>query len=177
MLYRPVAKFLEKKYRCNPKKTWIAGHAKDLAFPSGFGKRKPDVVAVRHEPAVSEIHLVEGKLLWVPAHGFEETVNQLDNIRPYADRLWAAFPQGQWQDAAANHDRWVKELRKRGYGLLLVNKDQVSMEIEAEPNQQVERTRREELLEKLVGLKICRSECCHSVAKWLPLPPALVENG
>jgi hypothetical protein len=99
------------------------------------------------------VHLVEGKLLGIPSHGFEETRNQLDNIRHYADRLWAVFPESQWRLAHGNHDRWNQELRDRGYGLLLVNEN-TSVVIEAQPaqqNRQVEAARKSELLEEIVG--------------------------
>ena len=88
-LYRPVAKFLEKKYRCDPSVTWCAGCGKDLAFPSGFGKRKPDVVTVRCGSGTTEAHLVEGKLLNVPTPGFEETLHQLDKADLKRLLLWA----------------------------------------------------------------------------------------
>src|SRR2546426_9036599 len=105
-LYKPVAGFLKRRYGC--KVTWIAGSGTDLAFPAGFGKRKPDVVAcnVGSLKREREVHLVEGKLLNVPTHGFEETLNQLGSFRPYADYLWAVFPAGRWSSAGANHDRW-----------------------------------------------------------------------
>src|SRR6266571_6097857 len=118
-LYEPVARFLEKRYGCDRKRTWIAGCGTDLAFPAGFGKRKPDVVACRTGPPKQEVHLVEGKLLNVRTHGFEETLNQLDSFRPYADYLWAVFPSGRWSSAGTNHDRWISQLRQRGYGLIL----------------------------------------------------------
>ena len=152
VLYRPVAGFLEKRYGCDRKKTWTAGCGKKLAFPSGFGEGIPDVVAVRHDAAESQVHLVEGKLLGLRTHAFEEARNQLDNRRPYADMLWAVFPEEQWRQCASHHDSWIGALRERGYGLLLVSERlKVSMKFEAGLNRQVNRARREELLEELVG--------------------------
>jgi len=122
-----------------------------LAFPSGFRKSKPDVVTLHRERASSEVHLVEAKLLHIRAFAFQETVNQLDNHRRYADKLWAAFPESQWQNAAANHDRWKHDLRERGYGLLLVNGNKVRSDFGAGSNSKVVPTCKAELLESLLG--------------------------
>jgi hypothetical protein len=58
--------------------------------PAGFGKRKPDVVICKIGQLKHEVHLVEGKLLNVPADGLEETLNQLDSFRPYV-RGWRKY--------------------------------------------------------------------------------------
>jgi len=149
-LYPPVAKFLVKKYACDPRATWVAGCGKDLTFPSGFRKSKPDVVTVHREGDTSEVHLVEAKLLHIRAFAFDETRNQLDNHRRYADKLWAAFPESQWQDVAANHGRWKRELGDRGFGLLLVNSGKVRIELEPGSNPKMEPACKDELLEALL---------------------------
>src|SRR5438094_402697 len=79
-LYKPVAQFFQREYGCVANETWIAGSGSDLAFPPGFGKRKPDVVACTSGTR-REIHLAEGKLLNIPTHGFDETYNQLDSSK------------------------------------------------------------------------------------------------
>jgi len=157
-LYRPVAEFLEERCGCDPKTTWFAGCGRPLSFPSGFGKRKrkADVVGFRQHEGTKEVHLVEGKLLRVPAHDFEEARNQLDNVRAYADRLWAVFPEAEWQADAAKHDAWKRELRERAYGILLAvikNKQvkEVRLELEAKANPHVDSARRNELLEAVFG--------------------------
>jgi len=157
-LYRPVAKFLEERYGCDPKMTWFAGCGRPLSFASGFGKRrrKADVVGFRKHEGTTEVHVVEGKLLRLPAHDFEEARNQLDNVRAYADRLWAVFPQAEWQADAAKHDSWKRGLRERGYGVLLAlvkNKQvkEVRLELEAKENPHVDRARRKELIEAVFG--------------------------
>lgn len=150
-LYKPVAKFLEGRYGCDRKCTWLAGGGTDLSFPAGFGKRKPDVVACKKGPLRQEVHLVEGKILNIPTHGFEETVNQLDSFRPYSDYLWAVFPSDHWYSAKSNHDRWISQLRQRGYGLLLVDNGRTKLEFEALPNPSVDRTSKKSLLDSLLG--------------------------
>jgi hypothetical protein len=145
-LYKPVAQFLERRYRCARKNTWFAGSGRDLSFPAGFGKRKPDVVVCKAHPLKPEVHLVEGKLLNLPTHGFEETLNQLDNLRPYADFLWATFPSKHWSAAATNHDHWIPQLKKRGYGLLLVDVGRVKLQFDALLNSSVDAVKRTSLL-------------------------------
>lgn len=151
VLYPPVAKFLEKEYACDPRASWKAGCGKDLTFPSGFRKSKPDVVTVHREGDTSVVHLVEAKLLYIRAFAFDETRNQLDNHRRYADKLWAAFPESQWEAAAANHGRWKRELGDRGYGLLLVNSGKVRIELAPGSNPKMEAACKDELLEALLG--------------------------
>lgn len=124
-LYLPVVKVLEKYYQCDKKMSWYAGCGKDISFPSGFGKRKPDVVGIKRRNNKYEIHLVEGKLLNVPTHGFEETINQLDNLNTYSDFLWAVFPKKQWDENENNHLKWESALKSRGYGLLLYQDNEV----------------------------------------------------
>src|SRR5213595_904564 len=109
-LYKPVAQFFQREYGCVANETWIAGSGSDLAFPAGFGNRKPDIVACTSGTR-REIHLAEGKLLNIPTHGFNETYNQLDSLKPYADYLWAVFPADTWASAASNHRRWTSQLR------------------------------------------------------------------
>jgi hypothetical protein len=150
-MYKPVAAFLEESYGCDPKLTWTAGCGRDLAFAAGFGKRKPDVVAVCRKSGAYEVHLVEGKLPRVATHGFEDTRNQLDSFRQYADRLWAAFPEAQWRDAANNHERWKRQLRERGYGLLLVNGAAVTVALPAEENQEIEQEEKGKLVQRVLA--------------------------
>ncbi len=150
-LYRPVAKYFKSQHGCLHKATWIAGSGKDLAFPAGFGKRKPDVVACKAHPIKPEIHLAEGKLLNLPTHGFEETINQLESFRPYADYLWAVFPAEQWTSAVNNHERWLSQLRQRGYGMLLVNGSRVKKELEALSNSNVDKECKKSILEEMLG--------------------------
>src|SRR5512132_1808834 len=139
-LYKPVARFLERRYGCARKNTWTAGSGRDLSFLAGFGKRKPDVVACKDHPLRPEVHLAEGKLLNIPTHGFEETLNQLDSFRSYGDFLWAVFPSGRWASATGNHDRWISQLQRRGYGLILVENGRATAQFEALPNSSVELT-------------------------------------
>jgi len=131
----------------------MAGSGTDLSFLAGFGKRKPDVVACKVGPLKRErdVHLAEGKLLNLPTHGFEETLNQLDSFRRYADYLWAVFPARRWSAAGANHNYWTSELRKRGYGLLLVDEGRVELKSPALANSEVDRTSRDSLLDALLG--------------------------
>lgn len=150
-LYKPVAKFLESHYGCNHKFTWLAGSGTDLSFSAGFGKRKPDVVACKTSPVRQEVHLVEGKLLNIPTHGFEETLNQLDSFRPFVDYLWAVFPSTRWLSAKTNHYRWCSLLRQRGYGLLLVDNGRVGLQFEAFPNYNIDPTSKKMLLDSLLG--------------------------
>ncbi len=84
-------------------------------------------------------------------HGFEETLNQLDNLRPYADFLWATFPSKHWSAAATNHDHWIPQLKKRGYGLLLVDVGRVKLQFEAFLNSSVDAVKRTSLLAALLG--------------------------
>jgi len=150
-LYKPVARLLERRYGCARKYTWIAGCGKDLSFPAGFGNRKPDVVGCKVGPLKREVHLAEGKLRNLPTHGFEETLNQLDNLRPYSDFLWAVFPLDSWTAAGANHDRWIPQLRQRGYGLLLVSIGRANAQFEAQPNSVIDPKLKKSLLAALLG--------------------------
>lgn len=93
----------------------------------------------------SVVHLVEGKLLNIPTHGFEETRSQLDTWRPYADRLWCVFPKDAWMKASTNHARWHAELTERGYGLLLASGSDVQQLIVARPNGSVDPHKRRDL--------------------------------
>ncbi|HZS17706.1 MAG TPA: hypothetical protein VFA51_07220 [Candidatus Udaeobacter sp.] len=150
-LYKPVAQFLERRYGIAHKNTWTAGSGRDLAFFAGFGRRKPDVVACKPHPLKPEVHLAEGKLLNIPTHGFEETVNQLDSFRSYGDFLWAVFPWGSWSSATTNHDRWISQLQGRGYGLILVGDGRAKPQFDALPNSSVDHTKRKSLLTALLG--------------------------
>src|SRR5262249_30094836 len=93
----------------------------------------------------------EGKLLNIRTHGFDETVNQLDNFRSYADFLWAVFPLNSWAAAPTNHDRWMSQLRQRGYGLLLVDGGWAKPQFDALPNPSVEAKEKKSLLAALLG--------------------------
>lgn len=150
-LYRPVATFLEKQCQCHHRHTWIAGCGRDFAFPAGFGNRKPDVVAISDPTGQREIHLVEGKLLNIPTHGFDQTLHQLDSFRRYADFLWAAFPDDTWQAARHNHHNWTSDLEQRGYGLLLIKNGKVAQKSPARRNREVTEDRKREFLEQLLG--------------------------
>jgi len=149
-LYKPVARFLQRQYGC--KVTWIAGSGTDLAFAAGFGKRKLDVVACKLGPleGEGEVHLAEAKLLNLPTHGFEETKNQLDSFRRYADYLWAVFPAERWSSAVANHDHWTSELREKGYGLLLVDEGRVELKSSAQRNSDVDQKAKKSVLDALL---------------------------
>ena len=149
-LYKPVARFLQRQYGC--KVTWIAGSGTDLAFAAGFGKRKLDVVACKLGPLKweGEVHLAEAKLLNLPTHGFEETKNQLDSFRRYADYLWAVFPAERWSSAVANHDHWTSELREKGYGLLLVDEGRVELKSSAQRNSDVDQKAKKSVLDALL---------------------------
>jgi hypothetical protein len=150
-LYKPVARLLERRYGCARKNTWTAGSGKDLSFLAGFGKRKPDVVTCKDHPLRPEVHLAEGKLLSIPTHGFEETLNQLDSFRPYADFLWAVFPSDRWASASTNHDRWTVQLRQRGYGLFLVDNGRAKLELGAFQNSGVDSLLKNSVLAALLG--------------------------
>ncbi len=149
-MYKPVATFLELNYHCDPALTWVAGCGRDLAFPAGFGRRKPDVVTLAKRTGEYEVHVAEGKLLKVATTGFAETLSQLDTIQPYADKLWAVFPEARWRDAAINHERWTRQLRERGYGLLLVNGAQVTLGLAAEGNREIEQDKKGHLVNRLL---------------------------
>jgi hypothetical protein len=123
-----------------------------MAFLAGFGRRKPDVVACKLHPVNPEVHLAEGKLLNIPTHGFEETVNQLDSLRPYADFLWAVFPSANWASASTNHDRWISKLRRKDFGLLLIDdRGRAKAQFEAVPNSSVDAAAKKSLLAALLG--------------------------
>jgi hypothetical protein len=150
-LYKPVAQFFERRYGIAHKNTWTAGSGRDLSFFAGFGRRKPDVLACKLHPVKPEVHLAEGKLLNIATHGFEETLNQLDSFRSYGDYLWAVFPLGNWSSAAANHERWVSQLHRRGYGLILVGNNRAKPQFEALPNSSVDLTAKKSLVAALIG--------------------------
>ncbi len=145
--YRPVAKYFKKNWGCE--RTWFAGCGWDMKFPAGFGQSKADVVGCTPS---GDLHLGEGKLLKTPAHAFEETFNQLDRFRAYADFLWAFFPSFQWKAAANNHQQWISRLRERGYGLLLVDGEHSDAELRAERNRP-DPSRKSEMLQQLLRKK------------------------
>ena len=121
----------------------------DVGTRAGFGKiSKPDVVGCTPSRV---LYLAEGKLLKLPNQAFEETFNQLDRFRPYADFLWAFFPSAHWKAAANNHEHWKLRLRERGYGLLLVDRKNAQVELRAERNP--DPSRKSEMLQKLLGEK------------------------
>jgi hypothetical protein len=150
-LYAPVARYIEQRFNCLKEYTWMAGCGRDLSFKAGFGNRKPDVVACGGDHSNPILHLAEGKLLNLPTHAFEETLNQLDSFRQYADHLWAVFPKTHWASASNNHDRWERELRTRGYGLLLVEDKKVESAFDSQKNLHCDSERRTELANKVLG--------------------------
>jgi hypothetical protein len=149
-LYQPIAQFLSKQRGCDPDHLWWAGCGRDLAFPAGFGKRKPDVVAISRQERREEVHLVEAKLLKLRTTAFDDTVSQLDSLCLYADCLWAAFPKADWEKEHDNQQVWIGKLRKRGFGLLLVS-ESVEQEVQPAKNQEVDRSRKRQLLDALLG--------------------------
>ena len=170
-LYKPVAQFFEQRYEIARKNTWTAGSGKDLSFPAGFGKRKPDVVACNVHPRKPEVHLAEGKLLNIRTHGFDETVNQLDSFSRYADFLWAVFPSNSWASAPTNHDWWKSQLRQRGYGLLLVDGGWAKPQFDALPNPVLTPKRKNLFLLRFSGTLTIRCPFRHWRPTPLQLPP------
>ena len=149
-LYKPIANFLKRQCGCDPDHLWSAGCGRDLSFAAGFGKRKPDVVGVSGQDPTKQVHLVEAKLLRLRTTAFEDTLAQLDSFRPYADYLWAAFPKESWEQEQDNQRRWEADLKKRGYGLLLVA-ERVTQQLQPAKNQEVDRTRWKTLLDAVLG--------------------------
>jgi hypothetical protein len=150
-LYKPVAQFFERRYAIPRKNIWSAGSGTDLSFLAGFGRRKPDVVACNTHLLRREVHLAEAKLHNIRTHGFDETVNQLDSFRPYADFLWAVFPLTKWASAPTNHDRWIAQLQEKRYGLLLVDGGRAKRQLDAQQNFTVDALLKKSVLTELLG--------------------------
>jgi hypothetical protein len=140
--------YLRNYYDCQGK-TWTADSGLDISFPAGFGKRRPDVIAISSGSDGTCAHIVEAKLLKIPTHGFDETINQLDSLKGYADFLWAAFPKDRWNNAEDNHARWRSELKRKGYGLFLVSGTRVKVERDAPKNDAVTPEHRSRLIDAL----------------------------
>jgi hypothetical protein len=128
----------------------------DKVFVDGVRLRKNlrigrvDVTALENPDGVaSQIHLIEAKS-FAKRQSFEECVNQLEAVRDSGDRLWAAFPENQWNSLKETERRGnVKKLNEHGFGLLLLNPTQCYPEINAPPNGKVTEAGRAEVLQQL----------------------------
>src|SRR5688572_7189243 len=149
-MYAPISDFLKEQRGCEP--VWQVGQGKSLRIqiPDPF-KRIPDVVGARAVSGGWETHVVEAKPRQGGGAAVPQALAQLQAISPWADYLYLALEQADWDERTGPQQRNLEsQLGNVGCGLLLVDDEgSVTLQIEPSRNKGVDRQRRDELLTML----------------------------
>jgi len=134
-MYPAVKKYLTRQQGCEFAYADLPDDDVKLRVSRNHCVREIDVVAIKNPHSQDfRIHLAEGKT-FAKGHSFEECLNQLDSVSGYGDYLWAFFPAKSWQQLSKT-DRDLNEtkLRKKGFGLFLIEDDRCDEQIPASLN-------------------------------------------
>lgn len=150
-MYGPLATYLQEKVGCSVVLQVGKGKQLLLRVPDPH-KRIPDVVGARESHRGWETHVVEAKPAQGGAAAVPQALGQLAAIAPWSDFLYLALQHGDWAARVGPSQRHLEsELARRGYGLLLVDGDDVERLVEPTRNKDAMAPSREELL-RLLGL-------------------------
>ena len=150
-MYPAVKEYLKLRHGCETAYADLPSDEVVLRLPRNHCIREVDVVAVKNprRPDV-RVHLAEGKRL-DKGHSFEECLSQLESVSKHGDYLWTFFPEQEWRELTdADRETNLEKLRKKGFGLLLVDQQGRCDELLQAPwNREVGDARRCEVLEAL----------------------------